>query len=411
MTTIAFEAHAPISHFDVRDNCLCIGSRPVTELAEQAGQTPVYLYDRAVISRRIAALRAVLQDQIDIHYAIKANPMPELIDHIGGLVDGLDVASAGELELVMRAGIDPRRVSYAGPCKRDNELRTALQAGITVNLESERELDVLMRLGQELGIRPRVAVRVNPPFQLRASGMKMSGGAQQFGIDSELVPALLKRMQRLELDFIGFHIFTGSQNLSAEAICDAQGRTCALAIELAAQAPAPVQLLNLGGGFGVPYFRGDQPLDIRPIGENLARLLPGIRAAMPATRVALELGRYLVAEAGVYLCRVIDRKISRGKVFLVTDGGMHHHLAAAGLFGQVIRKNYPVVVANKITGAHERASVVGPLCTPLDLLADNMQLSVAAPGDLIAVFQSGAYGRSASPLGFLSHPPPAELLV
>lgn len=410
MTTIYPDAHAPISHFAVRDNCLCLGSQTVTELVADTG-TPAYLYDRALISKRIDALRQAIPENCDIHYAVKANPLPELVKHVAGLVDGLDVASAGELELLMRAGIEPERISFAGPCKRDFELNAALQAGITVNLESERELDVLVQLGRQQDIRPRVAIRVNPPFQLRASGMKMSGGAQQFGIDAENVPALLQRMAQLDIEFVGFHIFSGSQNLNVEAICEAQQRTCDLAIELAAHAPAPVRLLNIGGGFGVPYFRGDQPLDIRPIAENLAHLAPKVRAAMPESRMALELGRYLVAEAGVYVCRVIDRKVSRGKVFLVCDGGLNHHLAAAGLFGQVIRKNYPVVVANKIEGEREKASVVGPLCTPLDLLADNMSLSVAVPGDLIAIFQSGAYGRSASPLAFLGHPPPAERLV
>lgn len=410
MTTIHFDDHAAITQFDVIDDCLCIGGRTVSDLVAETG-SPVYLYDRLLISQRIAALRTQLPDDCAIHYAIKANPMPELLSHIAGLVDGLDVASAGELALLTQTGIDPLRISFAGPGKRESELQAALQAGITINLESERELNVLTQLGRQSGIRPRVAIRVNPPFQLRASGMKMSGGAQQFGIDSEDVPALLRRMQKLSIDFVGFHIFSGSQNLSVEAICEAQQRTCDLAIELASDAPGPVRLLNIGGGFGVPYFRGDKPLDIRPIGENLGRLLPRVKAAMPQARVAVELGRYLVAEAGVYVCRVIERKVSRGKVFLICDGGLHHHLAAAGLFGQVIRKNYPVVVANRINGERESATVVGPLCTPLDLLADNMQLAVAQPGDLIAVFQSGAYGRSASPMEFLGHPPPAELLV
>ncbi|MDH3767767.1 MAG: pyridoxal-dependent decarboxylase, exosortase A system-associated, partial [Gammaproteobacteria bacterium] len=375
-------------------------------------QTPVYIYDRAVITKRIVSLRKQLPDACRIHYAVKANPMPQLLDHISNLVDGLDVASAGELDLLMRAGIDAGRVSFAGPGKRNDELADALRARITVNIESERELDVLIQLGRQEGIKPRVAIRVNPPFQLRASGMKMGGGPQQFGIDSENVPALLDRMKHLDIEFIGFHIFTGSQNLNIRAICEAQELTVKLAAELAVHAPSPVQLLNIGGGLGVPYFDDEADLDVGVIGKNLAKLLPQINAAMPNASVALELGRYLVAEAGVYVCRVIDRKISRGKVFLITDGGLHHHLAASGNFGQVIRKNYPVLVANKIGSKQsEKASVVGPLCTPLDLLADNMRMSVAAPGDLIAVFQSGAYGRSASPLGFLSHPHPAELLV
>ncbi|MDH3589463.1 MAG: pyridoxal-dependent decarboxylase, exosortase A system-associated [Gammaproteobacteria bacterium] len=411
MTAIEFETHAPITQFEVRQNCLWIGSRRITEWVTEAGATPVYVYDRKCIRDRIDKIHRALP-KIDLHYAVKANPMPALVEFTGQLVEGLDVASAGELEMVLRTGFDPERISFAGPGKRDDELEAALKAGIIVNIESERELRVLAALGQNHNLKPRVAVRVNPPFQLRASGMRMSGGSQQFGVDSERVPALLADMKNLDVEFIGFHIFAGSQNLNADAICEAQRLTCQLAIDLSAHAPAPVQLLNIGGGLGVPYFPGDQPVALAPIAENLNTLLPAVRKVMPEARVALELGRYLVAEAGVYICRVIDRKVSRGKVFLVTDGGLHHNLAASGNFGQVIRKNFPVVVANRIGAAQkEYATVVGPLCTPLDLLADNMQLAVAQPGDLIAIFQSGAYGCSASPLGFLSHPPPLELLV
>jgi diaminopimelate decarboxylase len=262
------------------------------------------------------------------------------------------------------------------------------------------------------GNRPRVAVRVNPDFELKSSGMKMAGGATQFGVDAEQVPALLGELATLPLEFWGFHIFSGSQNLRAEILVEVQQKSAALAIELARGAPGPVRLLNLGGGFGIPYFPGEKTLDLAPIGANLRDLAPRIKAALPEAHVVLELGRFLVGESGVYVCRVLDRKLSRGQVFLVTDGGLHHHLAASGNFGQVLRKNYPVLIANRIgDDAREIASVVGPLCTPLDLLADRMELAVANEGDLVAVFQSGAYGFSASPLGFLSHPAPLELLL
>ncbi|NNF67624.1 MAG: pyridoxal-dependent decarboxylase, exosortase A system-associated [Gammaproteobacteria bacterium] len=412
MTTIQFESHAPITGFEVQNHCLVVGTRSVTDLVAESGQTPLYLYDRDLISQRIALLRRLLPDQCRINYAVKANPMPELVRHVASLVDGLDVASVGELTLVGNAGVDGARVSFAGPCKRNNELEAAVNAGATINIESERELEFLHLEAARFQQRPKVAIRVNPPFQLRSSGMKMSGGAQQFGIDSEDVPGILRRMKNMDIEFIGFHIFSGSQNLHADAICEAQNLTIELAIQLASHAPAPVKLLNIGGGFGVPYFRDEQPLDIESVTQNVHTLIPQVADAMPQATVALELGRYLVAEAGVYLCRVIDRKVSRGRVFLVTDGGLHHNLAASGNFGQIVRKNYPVVVANKIGWPEqEKATVVGPLCTPLDLLADRMQLAVAEPGDLIAVFQSGAYGRSASPLDFLGHPHPAELLI
>jgi diaminopimelate decarboxylase len=338
--------------------------------------------------------------------------MPEVVKHLAGLVDGLDIASAGELKIALASGIPPAAISFAGPGKTDAELDRALAAGIVVNLESEGEMERLAAIGKRAGIRPRVNVRVNPDFELKSSGMKMGGGPKQFGVDAERVPAMLRRIGELPLDFQGFHIFSGAQNLRAEAIAEAQRKTVDLALRLAADAPAPVRILNIGGGFGIPYFPGDERLDVALLGRNLAGILHGLDSHLPQAQVVLELGRFLVGEAGVYVCRVIDRKISRGHVFLVTDGGLHHHLAASGNFGQVIRKNYPAVVGNHVRGNdRENVSVVGPLCTPLDLLVDNMEMAKAGPGDLVAIYQSGAYGLTASPLRFLDHPPPAEAFV
>jgi diaminopimelate decarboxylase len=347
-----------------------------------------------------------------LHYAMKANPFPPLVAHLVARVDGIDVASAGELEVALGAGADPVEVSFAGPGKRDEELQRALEAGILVNVESFREIELLGALSQRRGARARVAVRVNPDYELKSSGMKMGGGPKQFGIDAEEVPHALERIAALPLAFEGFHIFGGSQNLRPEAICESQTQALALAQRLSASAPAPVRVLNIGGGFGIPYFPGEQPLDLAPIGEHLRRLVSDTRRTLPKARLVVELGRYLVGEAGLYVCRVLDRKVSRGQVFLVTDGGLHHQLAASGNFGQVLRKNYPVVIGNRVAGGErELASVVGPLCTPLDLLADRMELARAGPGDLVVVFQSGAYGLTASPTAFLSHPAPAEVLV
>ncbi len=323
-----------------------------------------------------------------------------------------DVASGGELAIALDTGIDPASISFAGPGKTEAELSLAVAAGILVNLESFREIPLLARHSSRLGRAARVAVRVNPDFELKSSGMKMGGGPKQFGIDSEQVPAALAEIRDAGLAFEGFHIFSGSQNLRAEAIGEAQTKSLELALRLAGDAPQPIRSLNLGGGFGIPYFPGERPLDLRAVGDNLAGLVSRAQAALPQAKLVIELGRYLVGEAGIYVCRIIDRKPSRGQVFLVTDGGLHHHLAASGNFGQVIRKNYPVVIGNRMRStAREIASVVGPLCTPLDLIGDRMELARAEPGDLVVVFQSGAYGWSASPHRFLSHPGAVETLV
>lgn len=405
-------AHLAHTPFPVVDDCLQIDGIPLTRLAQRVGKTPFYAYSRSAVSARVRHLRNSLPEAIRLHYSVKANPMPALVQHLAGLVDGFDVASAGELKVALDTPIKPDQVGFAGPGKSGAELEQAVAAGIVIHLESERELERLVQIGDTLGIRPKVTVRVNPDFEMKSSGMKMGGGPKQFGIDTEQVPHILRRIGSCGLDFVGFHIYCGSQNLKADAIIEAESKTFELAMRLAQDAPAPVRLLNIGGGFGVPYFPGELPLDLRPIGDNLERWLSRVRAALPEVEVVLEMGRYIVSEAGIYVCRVVDRKLSRGQVFLVTDGGMHQHLGASGNLGQVIRKNYPVVVGNKVTGTdREIVSVVGPLCTPLDLLADRVEMACAEVGDLITVFQSGAYGLSASPTAFLSHAAPAEVLV
>ena len=404
--------HVPMSQWPVANDCLQIGGMPLTRLAERVGRTPFYAYDRRLLDARAAQLRTILPPEVKLHYAVKANPMPALVCHMAGLVDGLDVASAGELKVALDAGMNPQAISFAGPGKRREELAQAIAAGVLLNVESFREARELAELSAAQGLPARVAVRVNPDFELKSAGMKMGGGPKQFGVDAEAVPELLAEIGRLGLVFEGFHLYSGSQNLRAESICEAQRESLKLILRLSEAAPAPVRIFNLGGGFGIPYFSGEQALDLAPIGANLLAIVERARRHLPEAELLIELGRFLVGEAGIYVCRVIDRKVSRGQVFLVVDGGMHHHLAASGNFGQVIRKNYPVVVGNRVQGARrEIASVVGPLCTPLDILAERMDLAEAQPGDLIVVFQSGAYGRTASPQAFLSHPEPAEALV
>lgn len=401
-----------MDQFDTTHDELRVGGLPLSLLAERVGQTPFYAYDRSLIAARVAGVRQVLPQGVHLHYAIKANPMPALVGFMRPLVDGMDVASAGELKLALDAGADPRTIGFAGPGKRDAELRQAVAAGVLLHVESARELEVLAASAQALGRSARVALRINPDFELRGAGMHMGGGPKPFGIDAEQVPAMLRAMARDGLAFEGFHIYPGSQNLRGSVIAESLHRSVELVLRLAHDAPAPVRYVNLGGGWGIPYVAGEQRLDLAPVADALAQVQAALGRALPEAQMVLELGRYLVGEAGIYVARVIDRKVSRGQVFLVTDGGMHQHLAASGNFGQVIRRNYPVVIGNRLQAAErESATVVGPLCTPLDVLAERMELAVAQPGDLVVVLQSGAYGATASPQAFLGHPPCAEVLV
>ncbi len=353
-----------------------------------------------------------MPENLKIHYALKANPMPAVVQHLAGLVDGFDLASAGEMKVALDTAMQPEHISLAGPGKRPAELSQAIAAGITINVESPNEMETIAQLSGQSGIQARIALRINPAFELKASGMKMGGGAKQFGIDEEIVPDVLKRTKALALDFQGFHIYSGSQNLKAEAIIDAQQKSLALAARLSEDCPSPIKKLNIGGGYGIPYFPGDTALDTQAVGDALAESMGHFHKTNPQAQVIIELGRYLVGEAGLYVCQVIDKKISRGQIYLVVNGGLHHHLAASGNFGQVIRKNYPAAIGNKMNGdTLETVTIVGPLCTPLDMLADKVLLPVAEIGDFVVLYQSGAYGYTASPTKFLSQPDALELLV
>lgn len=398
--------------YSALDGELCIGARRVSELVEEAGQTPLFVYSRAHLDARMTHLRSVLPPRIGVNYAIKANPYPGVVAHMKPLVDGFDIASAGELKLALAAGIDPARISFAGPGKRDEELEAAIAAGVTLNCESEGEAARALAIASRLGKQARVAIRVNPDFELKGSGMKMGGGAKPFGVDADRVPDLARHLIGHGAQWRGLHIFTGSQTLSSDAIIEAQANVLKLAEELANKIAAPLPKLNMGGGFGIPYFPNDSALDVDAVGAALHDMVDGLPPALQETELCLELGRYLVGEAGVYLCRVIDRKVSHGVTYLVTDGGLHHQLAASGNFGTVVRRNYPVAIASRFDAApDDEVNVVGCLCTPLDRLADLAFLPRADVGDIVAVFCAGAYGASASPSAFLGHGPAAEILI
>lgn len=405
--------HEHATRFGTIDGELRLGGQPLSRVAARVGQTPFFAYDRSLLDARVDELRGLLPARVELSYAMKANPMPALVQHLARRVDRIDVASAGEMQHALDTGIRADRVSFAGPGKTPAEIRQAVAAGIIVEVESATELARVTAAAGQLGVRALAAVRVNPDFAVKGSGMRMGGGPQQFGIDAEQVPDILARAGDA-VDILGFHVFAGSQNLLADIIAEAQRRTVDLVTDLAEHLPGPLRYLNLGGGFGIPYTARDQPLDLRAVAEGLAELVDGpIAARFPEASPVIELGRFLVGECGVYVTRVVDRKFSRGKTFVVVDGGMHHQLAASGNFGQAIRRNYPVVVGNRATDAKDDdvVTVVGCLCTPLDLLADDVPLPDADIDDLIVVFQQGAYGLTASPTAFLGHPAPAEVLV
>jgi diaminopimelate decarboxylase len=411
--TIKPKALGPIpSGYGAIGKELAIGGKTASALAQEAGRTPLFVYSAALLEQRMADLRHAMPDRLKVNYAIKANSFAPVLNLMSELCDGLDIASGGELELIRAAGIDPARVSFAGPGKRDDELSAAIEVGATLNLESEGEADRALNIAEKLGKTPKLAIRVNPDFDIKGSGMKMGGGAKPFGLDAERVPALGKRIIEAGCDWRGLHIFTGSQALDAESVSETQGQILDLADRLACAIGGPLPKLNMGGGYGIPYFASDSALDIALVGERLEERFAQLPDSLKQSELYIELGRYLVGEAGVYLTRVIDIKESHGETFVVCDGGLHHQLAASGNFGTVVRRNYPVAIASNFTGEPSSvANIVGCLCTPLDRLADRAEVPGVQIGDLVAVFCAGAYGASASPSAFLGQGPAAEMLV
>ena len=394
------------------DGTLMIGGHDARALVAQAGSTPLFVYDNNLIGAKIALFRAALPDGLGLNYAVKANPYPPLLEWICKFVDGFDIASEGELDALEKVDACCLPMSFAGPGKTDRELKRAIQSDATISVESPGEAARILEIGGNLGTRPKVMVRVNPPFRLKGAGMKMGGAASPFGIDHDLAAEVVRGLIEAGADWRGLHIYPGSQCLDWAAIVEVQSLSVALAAEIADAAGAEPPEVNLGGGFGIPYFAGEAPLDLYSMGQAMGEMLADVPGPLCASRFTLELGRWLVGEAGVYLTRVTDRKDSRGQPFLVTDGGLQHMLAASGNFGQLLRRNYPVAVATRYGApAEEAVTVVGNLCTPLDLLADQVELPCADPGDLIAMFCAGAYGLTASPQAFLSQTTATEVMV
>ena len=388
---------------------------PVSHIAREYG-SPFYLYHGEMISERVRRVQEALGTEVA--YSLKANPnlaVCQLIARAGHT--GGEVASSGELVVALAAGFAPEDIVFAGPAKTDEELTMAVEEGIyAVNVESLGEIDRLAAIAGRMGSRMGVGLRINPAAQLMGSGMRMGGTVGQFGIDqSDLEEAVSKTLSHPELILRGVHVYTATQVFEVEPLLEHCRNILHVALEAADHAGHALEMIDFGGGFGVPYFEKLSEFDLEAFGEGFRELLASYRSdpRLEGCRFMFELGRYLVADAGVYVTRVVDVKDMRGKTFATTDGGMNHHLTATGNMGQVFRKAYPLLNLTRMGGLpqEEGVAVAGPCCTPLDMFGNNIPLAKPEPGDLIGVFYSGAYGFSASNLGFLSHPSPAEVLL
>jgi diaminopimelate decarboxylase len=403
------------AQFGCADGDLVIGGVRASDLARDFG-TPLYAYDAGLIRRAYRDLAGAVAGFAAIHYSIKANPNPEIIRLLLAEGAGVEIASIGEYRTARQAGADPSRILFAGPGKRRAELEETVRDGIgEIHLESWEEIATLEAVAAAAGQRVAVAIRINPIAEVQGGAMRMGGKPAPFGFDEEEADAVVGRIAASDqLDLTGVHLFAGTQILDAAVLAAQWRHGLDVAGRIARHLGRPLKTVDLGGGLGIPYFQGETALDL----GALKAAIPGLIAAKSAdallrdVSVVIEPGRYLVGPSGIYLSSVIAAKVSRGQRFLVVDGGMHHHLAASGNLGQVIKRDYPLVAANRMgAAAGEPAAVVGPLCTPLDTLARKASLPLLEAGDLVAILQSGAYGVSASPVGFLSHDRPVEVLV
>jgi diaminopimelate decarboxylase len=391
------------------------GGVPISEIASEFG-TPFYLYHGGMISDRVRRVREALGTEVS--YSVKANPSLGVCQLIAREREaGAEVASSGELAVARAAGFEPRDIVFAGPGKTEEEHERAIDEGIfAVNVESLGEIERLADTAARKGATIGVGLRINPEAQLMGSGMRMGGTVGQFGIDqADLAEAVRKTLSRPELVLRGVHVYTATQVFEVDPLLEHCRNIFEIALQAADLSGAPLEMIDFGGGFGVPYFEKTSEFDLDRFGEGLREILASYRSdpRLSGCRFLFELGRYLVADAGLYVTRVVDVKDMRGKTFAVTDGGMNHHLTATGNMGQVFRKAYPLLNLSRMDGAvpEEGVAVAGPCCTPLDSFGNNIHLAEPEVGDLIGVFYSGAYGYSASNLGFLSHPAPAEVLL
>jgi diaminopimelate decarboxylase len=402
-------------YFPQSRDSLVIGNIHADRLTEIYG-TPLFLYDRAVLDLKYNALRAALPGRFSIYYSIKANPCPAVVKHFLSRGCGLEIASAGEFQRALDAGCAPDQILFAGPGKSESELELVLSRGIgEIHMESLTEANRIAAICRRLGRRARVAIRINPAGEAEGGAMRMGGRPAPFGMDEEILDQVLEMiLAKPQLDLCGIHLFTGTQILDASVLIGQYRHGLGLARRVVNRLGRPLHTVDFGGGLGIPYFPHEQELNLNSLRDGLATLCAEVQhdASLEGTQFLVEPGRFLAGEAGIYVTRINDIKVSRGKKFLIVDGGMNHHLAASGNLGQTIKRNYPIALVNKLSApAEEVVDIVGPLCTPLDTLARGIMLPRAEIGDLVGIFQSGAYGRSASPLGFLSHPSPAEIWV
>ncbi len=389
-------------------------SASLEELAAEYG-TPCYVYDRSILERQYKRLRHALPEPVEIYYSIKANPHPSIVNVFVEQGAGCEIASGGEYVLARRAGAAAERIVFAGPGKGRDEIEFVVSRGIgEIHLEGFDEVELLDEITRLLDVPVNVSIRINPSAA-SGGGLLMGGQPTAFGFEEEsLDDAVRAVMGCSHMRLRGVHLYTGTQILSAEILLKHWQHAIELAKHTSALSGQPIATIDLGGGLGIPYFAHEKELDLDVLGEGTRALVAEAHASasLSHARFVVEPGRFLSGPAGIYVARVRSVKMCRGTTFVVLDGGMNHNLAASGNLGQVVRRDYPIVnLSRSRTDTEEQVVIVGPLCTPIDTLGRKVMLPRPQRGDLLGILQSGAYGLSASPVRFLSHATPAEILV
>lgn len=389
-----------------------VGGIGAGELARRFG-TPLYAYDGDELAGRLDHLLALLHPRMEIFFSLKANPNVSICALLHAHGASAEVSSLVELHTARQAGVPPHRIIFLGPGKTRAELAACLDHQVyAIVCESFGELAVIDELARARGVTAPVALRVNPEFAVKGSGLTMGGKPRQFGMDEAQLlaqPDIATRFPGIRL--MGVQVYMGTRILTEDAIVQNTERIFALAQRLSDRLGFPLELVDVGGGWGVAYFDGERDLDVAVLTERLNPVIAEFAEQHPDTRLVTELGRYLTAPSGTYVVRVQYVKTSMGERFAVADGGTNHHMAAVGI-GSFAKRNFPMRVLNRpAEQATESWHVTGPLCTPNDTIGKKVELPPVRPGDLIGVLRSGAYGPSASPVLFLSHGHPAEVLV
>ncbi|MHB8062510.1 MAG: type III PLP-dependent enzyme [Ruminiclostridium sp.] len=372
-------------------------------------QTPIYVYDGDKIALQYRMLKNALPHGVEIFYSMKANPLLGICQLLRKLGSRIEIASSGELYTALEAGFSPSKIIFTSPGKTCEELEYAIETDIfCINIESVEEAQIINRIAVEKSKQVNISIRINPDFNIAGSSIKMAGVPAQFGIDQIQLNSAFDILKTLPgINIIGIHVYTGTQLLSAQNIIFCMEQILALALEVSEKYQFKLLFLDLGGGFGVPYFKGEAFLDLELLKEGLVQIWDSFKHRLSQTQIAVESGRFLMAESGLYLTKVLYKKACKGNLYVICDGGSNQHASSAFL-GRHIRNNFPMHVLNKSTN-EEEVNVVGPLCTPTDIIGQKVILPEVNSGDIIVIEKSGAYGITQSPAMFLSHPLPTEV--